>query len=65
MFATLASTNMILTKVHVIKNGEKIDSKHVGTGTAHSDESDTLGLDGKRNCPGASSPVTQQLLNAD
>ena len=32
--------------VHVIKNGAKIDAKHVGTGTAHSDESDTLRLDG-------------------
>ena len=37
--------------VHVIKNGEKIDMKHVGSGTAHSDASDTLWLDGKQNCP--------------
>ena len=37
--------------VHVIKNGEKIDTKHVGTGTAHSDASDTLWLDGKQNRP--------------
>ena len=33
--------------VHVIKNGAKISDKHVGTGTAHSDESSTLKLDGK------------------
>lgn len=37
--------------VYVIKNGEKIDAKHVGTGTAHSDESDTLWLDGKQSRP--------------
>ena len=37
--------------VHVIKKGEKIDAKHVGTGTAHSDESDTLWLDGKQSRP--------------
>ena len=37
--------------VHVIKNGEKIDTKHVGTGPAHSDPSDTLWLDGKQNRP--------------
>ena len=37
--------------VHVIKNGEKIDSRHVCTGTAHSDPSDTLWLDGKQNRP--------------
>ncbi|MDJ0377073.1 DUF4287 domain-containing protein [Cryobacterium sp. PH31-L1] len=37
--------------VHVIKNGEKIDTKHVGTGAAHSDPSDTLWLDGKQNRP--------------
>ncbi|TFC96826.1 MULTISPECIES: DUF4287 domain-containing protein [Cryobacterium] len=35
--------------VHVIQNGEKIDARHVGTGTAHSDASDTLWLDGKQN----------------
>jgi len=33
--------------VHVIKNGAKISDKHVGTGGAHSDESDTLELGGK------------------
>lgn len=37
--------------VHVIKNGEKIDAKHVGSGTAHSDASDTLWLDGKNSRP--------------
>ena len=37
--------------VHVIKNGDKIDIKHVGTGTPHSDPSDTLWLDGKQNRP--------------
>ena len=37
--------------VHIIMNGEKIDTKHVGSGTAHSDASDTLGLDGKQNRP--------------
>ena len=37
--------------VHVIRNGEKIDATHVGTGTAHSDASDTLWLDGKANRP--------------
>ncbi|ARQ70736.1 DUF4287 domain-containing protein [Streptomyces marincola] len=37
--------------VHVIKNGPKIDAKHVGTTGSHRDESDTLWLDGKRNRP--------------
>ena len=37
--------------VHVIKNGDKIDAKHVGTDTAHNDPSDTLWLDGKKNRP--------------
>lgn len=32
--------------VHVIKNGEKIDAKHVGTTGSHRDASDTLWLDG-------------------
>ena len=35
--------------VHVIKNGAKISNKHVGTGTAHNDDSDTLRLDGIKN----------------
>ena len=33
--------------VHVIKNGAKISDKHVDSGTAHSDPSNTLKLDGK------------------
>lgn len=32
--------------VHVIKNGPRIDSKHVGTGGTHNDQSDLLWLDG-------------------
>src|SRR5262245_6603021 len=35
--------------VHVIKNGAQISDKHVGTGTAHSDESNLLYLDGIKN----------------
>ena len=37
--------------VHVITKGAKIDAKHVGTGTTHSDESDTLWLDGVASKP--------------
>lgn len=37
--------------VHVITKGEKIDAKHVGTGTTHSDASDTLWLDGRASNP--------------
>ncbi len=37
--------------VHVIRNGAKIDAKHVGTTGSHRDESDMLWLDGKRNRP--------------
>ena len=37
--------------VHVIKNGPKIASKHVGSTGAHRDESDTLWLDGKARKP--------------
>jgi hypothetical protein len=37
--------------VHVIKNGPKIDSKHVGSDGPHRDESDTLWLDGKATRP--------------
>lgn len=33
--------------VYVIKNGPKISNKHVDSGSTHSDESDTLRLDGK------------------
>jgi len=37
--------------VHVIKKGPQISDKHVGTGTAHSDPSNTLWLDGKATNP--------------
>jgi hypothetical protein len=33
--------------VHVIKHGDKIGDKHVNSGRAHSDPSNTLKLDGK------------------
>jgi hypothetical protein len=36
---------------HVIKNGAKIDAKHVGTTGSHRDDSYMLWLDGKRNRP--------------
>ncbi|GAA5026235.1 DUF4287 domain-containing protein [Microbacterium fluvii] len=39
--------------VHVITKGPQIDGKHVGTGTAHSDKTDTLWLDGKASNPNA------------
>lgn len=35
--------------VHVIKHGATISDKHVGTGTAHNDDSNTLRLDGLAN----------------
>jgi hypothetical protein len=35
--------------VHVIKNGPQISDKHVDSGTAHSDPSNLLRLDGKAN----------------
>jgi Domain of unknown function (DUF4287) len=35
--------------VYVIKNGPKIGSKHVNSGGTHSDDSDTLRLDGIKN----------------
>lgn len=35
--------------VRVIKNGPKLDSKHVNSGGVHNDESDTLRLDGLKN----------------
>ena len=38
--------------VHVIKNGPKIDAKHVGSTGTHRDESDELWLDGKATRPG-------------
>lgn len=37
--------------VHVIRNGSRIDSKHVGTAGTHRDESDTLWLDGAATKP--------------
>jgi hypothetical protein len=37
--------------VHVIKKGDKIDAKHVGTDGVHRDESDTLWLDGQATKP--------------
>ena len=39
--------------VHVIRHGTQISDKHVGTGGSHSDESNTLRLDGieKRDQP--------------
>ena len=37
--------------VHVITKGDKIDAKHVDSGGAHSDPSDTLWLDGKATNP--------------
>lgn len=37
--------------VHVITKGPKISTKHVGTGTAHSDASDTLWLEGTASNP--------------
>lgn len=39
--------------VHVILKGPKISDKHVGTGGAHGDASDTLWLDGKDSNPNA------------
>ena len=35
--------------VHVIKKGTKIDEKHVNSKGVHSDDSDTLRLDGLKN----------------
>lgn len=37
--------------VHVITKGDRIDAKHVGSGTAHSDASERLWLDGKDTRP--------------
>lgn len=34
--------------VHIIKNGDSISDKHVGTKGAHSDKSNKLSLDGKK-----------------
>jgi hypothetical protein len=38
--------------VHVITKGPQISDKHVDSGTAHSDPSNTLWLDGKASNPG-------------
>ena len=38
-----------MAMVHVIKKGPKIDDKHVNSGGTHSDDSDTLKLDGIKN----------------
>ena len=40
--------------VHVITKGPRISTKHVGTSGSHSDESDTLWLDGKATNPATS-----------
>lgn len=37
-----------MAMVHVIKNGAKISDKHVNSGGTHSDDSNTLRLDGKK-----------------
>ena len=37
--------------VYVIKNGDKIDAKFVGTTGVHRDDADTLWLDGKATKP--------------
>ena len=37
--------------VHVITKGPKISAKHVDSGSAHSDPSDTLWLEGKATNP--------------
>lgn len=38
-----------MAMVHVIKHGPEIGSKHVQSGGTHSDDSDTLRLDGLKN----------------
>jgi hypothetical protein len=40
-----------MAMVHVITKGPRISTKHVGTSGSHSDESDTLWLDGKATNP--------------
>ncbi len=37
--------------VHVIKKGDRIDAKHVGSDGSHADESDRLWLDGMATKP--------------
>ena len=41
----------VMALVHVIKNGPRISSKHLGSAGPHRDESDTLWLDGKASRP--------------
>ena len=38
-----------IAMVHVIRNGSNIGDKHVNSGGTHSDDSDTLRLDGLKN----------------
>lgn len=38
-----------MAMAHVIKKGPKIGDKHVNSGGAHSDDSDTLRIDGLKN----------------
>jgi hypothetical protein len=38
-----------MAMAHVIKNGPGIGDKHVGSGGSHSDEANTLRLDGLKN----------------
>ena len=38
-----------MAMVHVIKNGSRIDDKHVNSGGSHSDENNELRLDGIKN----------------
>ncbi len=40
-----------MAMVHVIKNGARIASKHVGSTGTHRDESDSLWLEGKSSNP--------------
>lgn len=40
-----------MAMVHVIRKGEKIDARHVGSGGSHRDETDTLWLDGLASKP--------------
>ncbi len=47
--------------VHVIKNGAKISDKHVGTGTTHSDPTNTLKLNGKDVLPYIGKPAASAL----
>ncbi len=46
---------MAMAMVHIIKNGPRIDAKHVGSTGVHRDDSDILWLDGKDTRPAGSS----------